>query len=595
MGQYKRKFNPIPNTSLVPVNAAIRMRDTVANQPSLPLSGNIIGDGRVTTNDGHLYVWTLDNSIGLLTDWVDQGNFIDVSWASIDGKPTSSVSDIDNAVSLRHAAHSDDQDLSGKVDKVSGKSLVADTEISKIHALHADDQDLSGKVDKVSGSSLVADTEIAKIHAPHSDDQVVPTALSQLSDDSTHRLVTDAEKIAWNGKQDSIGFSTQDITDISLNVMLNAFRIAQIGSLTIFNMVKGFMDEYEDESGVDLVNSLNQDYNSSDDYYSPLIDAYDNETTSLLHLDNNFTDEAGNTWAIGNVGFSTPGKFGGYAASFGGGQWGMVGINMPSSSAIAFGSDDFTIDFCMKSSQTGSYPLIHSLYGPYNDGTGSMHIIGDDKVNLWSQAGQTYDYQTVLPTNLRDGNWHHVAQVRNGSNFLLFIDGVSIPLIENTPIGTKFFETATGVFGIGYMTYGSLGYGYVGQIDEFRISKGIARWTSDFTPPTSAYIPESFDMTLFSNAQVATIVPTEARIILFEEDVDAITLNTDLKAYVSRDNGTTYSQVTLEDEGNYITGARILSGIVDISAQPSGSNIKYKIETLNTKKLNLHGTAVSYK
>jgi hypothetical protein len=34
-----------------------------------------------------------------------------------------------------------------KVDKVTGKSLVLDTEIAKIHALHADDQDLSGKSD----------------------------------------------------------------------------------------------------------------------------------------------------------------------------------------------------------------------------------------------------------------------------------------------------------------------------------------------------------------------------------------------------------------------------------------------------------------
>jgi len=103
------------------------------------------------------------------------------------------------------------------------------------------------------------------------------------------------------------------------------------------------------------------------------------------------------------------------------------------------------------------------------------------------------------------------------------------------------------------------------------------------------------NMTLKSNVKVATIVPTSARVVLFEEDVDSVTVNTDLKAYVSRNNGTTYSQVTLEDEGNYITGARILSGVVDISAQPSGSNMKYKIETLNSKNLKLHGTSVSWK
>jgi hypothetical protein len=31
-----------------------------------------------------------------------------------------------------------------------------------------------------------------------------------------------------------------------------------------------------------------------------------------------------------------------------------------------------------------------------------------------------------------------------------------------------------------------------GHIDEFRISKGIARWTADFTPPLTAYGSEVF-------------------------------------------------------------------------------------------------------
>ena len=61
--------------------------------------------------------------------------------------------------------------ISGKVDKVTGSSLVADTEIAKIHVSGSDNQDLSGLVVKVAGSSLVADTEIAKIHVSGSDNQ----------------------------------------------------------------------------------------------------------------------------------------------------------------------------------------------------------------------------------------------------------------------------------------------------------------------------------------------------------------------------------------------------------------------------------------
>ena len=67
--------------------------------------------------------------------------------------------------SLDHAAHSDDQDLSGKVDKISGKGLSTsdlttelkaayDAAALNSHAAHSDDQDLSGKVDKVTGYGL---------------------------------------------------------------------------------------------------------------------------------------------------------------------------------------------------------------------------------------------------------------------------------------------------------------------------------------------------------------------------------------------------------------------------------------------------------
>ena len=40
------------------------------------------------------------------------------------------------------------------------------------------------------------------------------------------------------------------------------------------------------------------------------------------------------------------------------------------------------------------------------------------------------------------------------------------------------------------------------------------------------------NMTLVSNLTEASEQPDEARVVLFEEDVDSITLNTDLKAYV---------------------------------------------------------------
>jgi len=68
---------------------------------------------------------------------------------AVDKKHSNSL---DHSNALDHAAGSDDQDLSGLVEKATGYSLVADTEIAKIHASGSDNQDLSGLVTKVATS-----------------------------------------------------------------------------------------------------------------------------------------------------------------------------------------------------------------------------------------------------------------------------------------------------------------------------------------------------------------------------------------------------------------------------------------------------------
>jgi hypothetical protein len=91
------------------------------------------------------------------------------------------------------------------------------------------------------------------------------------------------------------------------------------------------------------------------------------------------------------------------------------------------------------------------------------------------------------------------------------------------------------------------------------------------------------NMTLVSNATAAEAVPTKGDIVLTHTTVggDATTVNTDLKAYASRDGGTTWTLLTLVDQGN--TGAHdiVSAHNADITSQPSGSAMRYKIETLN--------------
>ena len=105
-------------------------------------------------------------------------------------------------------------------------------------------------------------------------------------------------------------------------------------------------------------------------------------------------------------------------------------------------------------------------------------------------------------------------------------------------------------------------------------------------------------MTLKTEAYTAQSAPDTVRIILDEyTSTGSSTLNTDIKAYASRDNGTTYTQITLASQGTIETNHRLLSGSVDVSGQPSGTSVKYKIETLNqslTKQTRVYGTSMAW-
>ena len=106
-------------------------------------------------------------------------------------------------------------------------------------------------------------------------------------------------------------------------------------------------------------------------------------------------------------------------------------------------------------------------------------------------------------------------------------------------------------------------------------------------------------MTLLSTATTAETTPTKGDIVmLMENAAGTATLNTDIKAYISRDNGTTYTQGTLVDEGTWGTNKKILAfHNLDISAQPSGTSLKYKIETLNqsgAKNTRIYATSLGW-
>jgi hypothetical protein len=370
------------------------------------------------------------------------------------------------------------------------------------------------------------------------------------------------------------------------NVTLLAFYRAIDQSKTIFSLVNGFMDEYEDESGIDTANSINESYNSSDDYYAP-VSGIDTETKLLLHLDNNVTDSAtSKSVTNNNVTFSATNKFGSYSGAFNGSS---SYLSLADSDDWSLGST-WTIDFWINLSVSLSASNEPCLFAQTtSDGTSSYlaSLAQNGALYFYSYSGGVGSAKNFGAMSWSTGQWYHIALVYASGDLKFYCDG--------SLINTNSFNVVPNMaepFEIGRDKRGNWKY-FNGLIDEFRVSKGVARWTSGFTPPSQAY-PIPGDMTLISNTQVADSVPASARIVIFEEDVDSVTLNTDLKAYISRDNGVTYSQVTLANEGYYATSKNILCGLVDISGQPSDTDIKYKIETLNSKNLKIHGTGINW-
>lgn len=196
--------------------------------------------------------------------------------------------------------------------------------------------------------------------------------------------------------------------------------------------------------------------------------------------------------------------------------------------------------------------------------------------------------------SLPQATWFHLALVRNGNTLTVYVDGVSKG--STTITGADFTD---GLLRIGGNATGGGGDQFYGKMDEFRLVKGTAVWTSNFTPKTTEHtdvistVSSVVQSTLFS----ANYIPSSARIIIaFEEMYDPITPNEDIQAYVSRDGGATFTSVVLGlVKGIIVNRSYFLTGIVDLTNQPVGKNIVYKVVINNNKDIHFYATGMLWK
>lgn len=176
-------------------------------------------------------------------------------------------------------------------------------------------------------------------------------------------------------------------------------------------------------------------------------------------------------------------KFGGLSIYCNGTATPIQYVNNPD---FDFGADDFTIDYWEyrtdATASRGTFQRQYSSVGytPYMGGysyNGNLQFYASSNWSSWDIANQRY----MGPVTLNQ--WIHYAIVRSGNTFYIFRNGVQ----TDTWTSSLAFPAGTNHFEIGRYYNGSGNYAFVGYIDNFRITKGRALWTSNFTPPTTDY------------------------------------------------------------------------------------------------------------
>jgi hypothetical protein len=174
-------------------------------------------------------------------------------------------------------------------------------------------------------------------------------------------------------------------------------------------------------------------------------------------------------------------KFGGSSLNVSSGY-----CDISSSDIIAFGTDDFTFElWYYKTSATSGTTM---LFDCRTGSSGSQYTMSSSFTN---ETPNWYVYSSTRITSSISTSlnaWHHFAVARSSGTTTMYIDGVS---------GGSFSDSTSYVssrVAIGAYRTLATQYSFPGYIDGFRITKGVARYTSAFTPPTTAHSTSTGDV-----------------------------------------------------------------------------------------------------
>ena len=207
-------------------------------------------------------------------------------------------------------------------------------------------------------------------------------------------------------------------------------------------------------------------------------DPYFSSVSLLLHMDGSngsttFTDSSSSPSTVtanGNAAITTA------TVKYGTGALILDGVGdylaVAAGSKFAFGTGDLTVE-CWVYVDTGNSNAGLFTMGGTASGL-AVSIFNGNWYLTFAGLGGT------LMGAVTTGAWLHLAVTRSGSSARLFINGSQLgSTLTNS---TNLTDNAPK---IGY--YYTTAYTFKGKVDDFRITKGVARYTSNFTAPSAAF------------------------------------------------------------------------------------------------------------
>lgn len=208
-------------------------------------------------------------------------------------------------------------------------------------------------------------------------------------------------------------------------------------------------------------------------------DPHHRAVSLLLRMDGadgsaTFTDSSGfpkGVAAAGNAKISTAqSKWGGSLMLGGSGDY----LSASACGDFVFGTGDFTVELWINTTTSAEKVLVDQFYGSES----WQFAVKSGKLS-WFSSGYVLGGNTAVD----NGAWHHVAVTRSAGILRFFVDGV---LDGTVTLSTNYPHQV--VLGIGaQVSSRNPAFDFPGYIDELRITKGVARYTASFAPPTAAF------------------------------------------------------------------------------------------------------------